>query len=73
VILLNQRATHSSNRSRCFGDEPPSAAVGSRRWSTPAASGTIGGAHRRRAEEGTEGPTSSKLGPMGVVRRGELT
>jgi hypothetical protein len=64
VSLLNQRGTYSYNHGRCFGDERPSAAAGSRRWSTPAAGGAIGDGQRR----GAEGPTSSKLGPTRAVR-----
>jgi hypothetical protein len=65
VILLNQRCTHSSNYSRCFGDERPSAAAGSRRWSTPAADGAIGGAHQRQAEEGRQGSNLAEVGSYG--------
>jgi hypothetical protein len=74
VILLNQRGTHSSNRSHCFSDERPSAAAGSWWWSTPAAGGAIGGAHRRRAEEGRRGSNLVEIGSNGgsTARRTRL-
>jgi hypothetical protein len=74
MILLNQRGKHSSNHGHCFGDERPSAAAGSRRWSTPAADGTIGGARRRWAEEGRRGSNLIEIGSYGggTVRRTHL-
>jgi hypothetical protein len=74
VILINQRGTPSSNHGHCFGDEQLSTAPGSRWWSTLAAGGAIGGAHRKRVEEGRRGSNLIEIGSYGggTARRTHL-